>query len=324
LVEQKDCHKPIREKSNQFGPLEIPQVDNFTPPNSENDDGDTILCVCGATEVVPGDGKELIECGECKIWQHTDCIDYLCHQCSERAQQIAAEHITRHVRTDSSTEQDAPSNLRLRSAIIRIEELQEILVGKEKKLQESQHTVDELNRDIWQLKTAKEQRERHSGTSIEEEMVRQQKQVQILRNELQARRRLGTFTMLPPTPRNQAATTEINNGFNDAYSSSHQIFAHLDIELFPVIPQLDHHLDLLRLAQRVFVSGADGTLLSQDIDLSEFDPAALLRALTTAALQNWVFESDFPKFDNESSTILAAYRNILASQGNITIVTLKI
>jgi hypothetical protein len=155
-------------------------------------------------------------------------------------------------------------------------------------------------------------------------MVRQQKQVQILRNELQARRRLGTFTMLPPTPRNQAATTEINNGFNDAYSSSHQIFAHLDIELFPVIPQLDHHLDLLRLAQRVFVSGADGTLLSQDIDLSEFDPAALLRALTTAALQNWVFESDFPKFDNESSTILAAYRNILASQGNITIVTLKI
>jgi hypothetical protein len=320
--ERPDVHRPIHEISTPLSRLETSHFDNLILEDSRKDElcrDKPIRCVCEVTEVVPDSGKGMIECNQCKVWQHTECAKYLCHQCSGCAQQKAAEPVTRHIgsQTNFSTETDEASDPRLQSAIIRIEELQESLVDSEKELQESLKVVKELNRDIHQLDIARKQRDEQYGGPIEEQMVKQQKQVYDLRNELQARQRLGTFTILSRSSRHQGAATEIKSGFEDTYNNSSQIFQCLDIDVFPFIPQLDQNESLLGLTERLCGLRTDGFITSKE-ELSKFDPTVLLRALTTAALQEWVFESDFPKFDSESSITLAVYRNLLANQGKKT------
>lgn len=311
----------IREISIPTTPLETQHFDTSLPPDGKTDevhDGDIVRCICGATEAVHGDGKELIECSHCKSWQHTECIKYFCHQCIDGPQQPATEPVLRHIgsQTDSNTETERESDPRLQSAILTIQGLQESLNKRERELQESQQLAEELNRDMHYMEMARKARAEQYGKPIEVQLMHHQKQVRDLHNELNARSRLGTFTALSSAARHHGATKDLKRGFEDIYSKSRQVFHRLDLDVFPFIPPVNHHTDLLALAQRVFEAGRNDSLLPPDIELSNFDPIVLIRALTSAALQEWVFESDFPKFDTELSVILAAYRDLLANQGN--------
>jgi hypothetical protein len=200
--------------------------------------------------------------------------------------------------------------------MVKIQELEENLVDKKRELQESQDLVVDLNRDVHYLNMARKQREEQYGSTIEEQIVKLQKQVHNLVNELQARRRLGTFTRLSPVSHHQGAKTNIKNSFEDAYSTSNMIFRGLEIEEFPFTPELQMHEKLLGLVRRIAGLRTNSVSQLQDRDLLSVDPVALLRSLSTAALQAWVFETDFPNFESDSSSTLAAYRDLLASQGN--------
>ena len=60
--------------------------------NSAISEGWAVRCTCGATE---DDGQDMVECGACKIWQHTRCVlgpraklakdaAFLCTWCQEK------------------------------------------------------------------------------------------------------------------------------------------------------------------------------------------------------------------------------------------------
>jgi hypothetical protein len=175
--------------------------------------------------------------------------------------------------------------------------------------------VEALNRDIHYLKMAQNQGDEEHGSSTEL-LVKQKKQIHNLLNDLKARRRLGTFTALPAASRSHGPTRDIKAGFVEACHSSHMIFLQLEVKQLACIPQLHLHENLLGLARRIAGSRHLPALQLQDGTFWNAEPVVLLRSLSTAALQEWVFEADFPNFEDESSITLAAYRNILANQGN--------
>lgn len=321
LDRQQNGYSSSREISIPFGPLETEDSETCLSVHSKKDsihDVRTIRCICGATEATQDDGNELIECNQCKILQHTECIKYLCQECTECAEQTVAESSRRSSvpQIDSSTKTDYLVDPRLELAVANIQELEQSLTDKERELQECRQNVADLEQDIHYLHEARKQRDEKSGSSIEEHMGRLQKRVHILEIELRARHRLGTFTKLPPESRYQGAGIDIKSSFEYLYHNNNMIFRGIEIEKFPFIPQLQSHDRLLGLAERIVGSQVDSVLQLQEEDFLSISPVVLLRSLTTAALQRWVFETDFPSFASDSSTTLAVYRDLLVRQGN--------
>lgn len=316
-LDERNGSNASREKSLPFGPLSTEDSDSHL--SIQDKEGD-VQDEHDGNEVLSSVGNELVECKQGNTSPQHKRMSYVCQKCIESARPIVAGAVTQRVgfRVDSSTETDTFVDPRLHSAINKISELQGELAKRETELQESQHFVEELNRDLHYLKMANRQRDGQYGPSIEEEMARLQQQVHDLRNELQARRRLGTFTALPPASRYQSTATGVENGFEDIYSNIRSIFRDLDYQVLPFIPSLDQHKGILKLAQTIVQPRQDSALLLQDRALFSVDPVVIFRALTTAALHNWVFVTDFPRFENDSSVTLHAYRDLLATQGTST------
>ena len=319
LDRQPNGHDSSREMSIPFGPLETEDSESCLSVHSKKDsihDVRTIRCICGATQANQDDGKELIACNQCKISQHTACVKYLCQECTKCAQKTVAEPSTRSSipQIDSSTETDDLVDPRLQFAVANVQELEESLADKERELQESRQKVVDLEQDIHFLNEARKQRDEQNGPSIEEHMVRLQKQVHNLNNDLRARHRLGTFTKLTPESRYQGARIDIKSSFEDVYHSNNMIFRGMEIEEFPFIPQLQSQLQ--GLVEMIVGSQVDSVAQLQEGYFLSINPVVLLRSLATAALQRWVFETDFPSFASDSSTTLAVYRDLLVRQGN--------
>ena len=319
LDRQPNGHDSSREMSIPFGPLETEDSESCLSVHSKKDsihDVRTIRCICGATQANQDDGNELIACNQCKISQHTACVKYLCQECTKCAQKTVAEPSTRSSipQIDSSTETDDLVDPRLQFAVANVQELEESLADKERELQESRQKVVDLEQDIHFLNEARKQRDEQNGPSIEEHMVRLQKQVHNLNNDLRARHRLGTFTKLTPESRYQGARIDIKSSFEDVYHSNNMIFRGMEIEEFPFIPQLQSQLQ--GLVEMIVGSQVDSVAQLQEGYFLSINPVVLLRSLATAALQRWVFETDFPSFASDSSTTLAVYRDLLVRQGN--------
>ena len=264
----------------------------------------------------------MVECKQCKVCHPARCLQYLCQECIESGQQNVEAPETQNStnRVESSTETDNYIDPRLQCAVLKISDLQESLLVRERELEESEQNVQELNQEIHYLKMAQKHRDEQYGSSVEELLAIQLKKVHNLSNDLQARHRLGTFTTLLPASRFPETGTKVETGFEEAYHNCHMIFQRLDIKQFPIIPQLHSHESLSGLTRRVTGSRQDLAPPHQDQDLSGVEPVALLRSLSTAALQEWVFESNFPSFGDDSSTTLAAYRELLANQGRHAVV----
>ena len=320
LDRQPNGHDSSREMSIPFGPLETEDSESCLSVHSKKDsihDLRTIRCICGATEANQDDGKELIACNQCKISQHTACVKYLCQECTKCAQQTVAEPPTRSSvpQIDSSTETDDLVDPQLQFAVDIIQELEGSLADKERELQESRQKVADLEQDIHFLNEARKQRDEQNGPSVEEHIERLQKQVHNLNIDLRARHRLGTFTKLTPESRYQGVWIDIKSSFDYVYHSNNMIFRGMEIEEFPFIPQLQFHKRLLGLAEFIAGSQVDSVAQLQEGYFLSINPVVLLRSLATAALQRWVFETDFPSFASDSSTTLAVYRDLLVRQG---------
>ncbi|CCG81180.1 Predicted protein [Taphrina deformans PYCC 5710] len=66
------------------------QTDHLVEDQQENAD-DRIRCVCGQTEEVEDEDKDFVQCDQCSVWQHNQCVglpseipeneDYFCERC---------------------------------------------------------------------------------------------------------------------------------------------------------------------------------------------------------------------------------------------------
>lgn len=79
---------PVSEKdynmeSSSVGLGELPSGEGEMPEEeSEYEDGESVLCLCGAVESQPGDS--LVLCERCEVWQHIKCSGY----CEEKDGEI--------------------------------------------------------------------------------------------------------------------------------------------------------------------------------------------------------------------------------------------
>jgi hypothetical protein len=149
-------------------------------------------------------------------------------------------------------------------------------------------------------------------------LFRQQKANMTLRKELIESQRVAKFIQNPngnvfPRPPSDG---QIQNDFDYIRSRSKITFQFND-ELVPRIPEnFDLAFDTEQLLRRVF-HGEQGSDIPLKMILNRarcIEPQILVRTMITAALQGWVFESDWPNFNRINLRLLHMYRMYLRKQ----------
>jgi hypothetical protein len=315
LDEQQDDDEILVSDSDVANGIELPEVGpqaSHTDLVHENGSKYPISCICGATQEVKGDKGRWILCDGCHVWQHDRCVDYLCDQCVPKPEPKAPVN-------DIGTQHEIPNNvlmpgpdIRLQGAILEIEELRDQLAEKKNELQYEKENVKALEEENGRLNAAKMERDKKHAWSIEATLEGHLKTINELHKELRDRDRLGKFAKQTADSRHRFGQTPVGAGFKKVYTLSKQLCRN-DGEELPFIPILDQHKTLGDLA---CMSLGPTELNDASRKLSKLSPQAAVRALTTAALREWVFETDFPKFDHGLSPFLNSYRECIAKQGN--------
>jgi hypothetical protein len=264
-----------------------------------------IRCICGATEEIAAKHEDWIECERCQVWQHTKCVEYLCDRCLPNVRKVSHDGVD--AKATSSDQED----VRLKGAISEIETLREQLRGKEADLKDEQWTGEQKAKEISRMKTASKQRDSQQSWPMEDVIAGHLKKINDLRIELDNRDRLSTFARLKMDSRKRCAQRQIDNQFDQIHRDSQQIMCGHDDDRLPFTPDLQKNNTLQDLISKVLEGG--GT--QPKANLQNISPQALIRALTTAVLKDWVFETDFPKFGNESSKMLSQYRTSILEHG---------
>lgn len=205
----------------------------------------------------------------------------------------------------------------LESARDKIEELEEDLLDLKQELSDRDASVADLRKEMSSLREAQKQRDGQAGCPIEELMEQNVKLGNRLKADLLIRDEGSKFINLTAKSREWFGSTKIDRGFEDVYGQSRQTFCRCENETVPFIPFLAKYEDLRKLVSKCLkLSTEDATQLQEAISqLSKLSPEAVVRALITSALAEWVFETDFPRFDDGPSEILSKYRELLATQG---------
>jgi hypothetical protein len=231
----------------------------------------------------------------------------------------ACEELSPSILHSSINAKESPSRIdtRLENARDKIRDLDEDLQVARADIREREENVASLEREVLSLQAARKKRDEQSEFPIEESIERNLKLEKRLLADLKMREEGNKFTTLSGASREWFGTTKMDEGFCDVYGESRQALCRHDNETIPFIPSLDGHEDLRRLVTKCFSLSNGVSKHSQDAmsKLSTFSPEAIVRALITCALAEWVFETDFPKFDDGQSEVLTKYRELLVKQG---------
>lgn len=206
------------------------------------------------------------------------------------------------------------------TAVAEIELLREQLRQKDLELVDKDEDVRMANSRASDLESAQRQRDRQEGDFVSL-LIQKDQSIQALHWELKERHFLGTFTKRIPSCEKffgeENGGTNVVRGFRHIYSASKQILCRYEGSISATIRLSDQYRDL-----RLLVCKGLGLDLERpfDIDKSVFDVSklnfqAVGRALVTSAFREWVFETDFPTFDDGNSKVLLKYREHLAKQG---------
>jgi hypothetical protein len=322
---QQDDDREIK-RSVEAGCIEGRQPQNKTLADNQEHENDDVRCVCGAKEL-PESRRDWIACDKCKIWHHTACIfpqlKYSCEQCESPLHSNALRRDiglqTEKLEIEAKREEDP----RLSSALTEIRSLQEMLSERERRLKEAKKSLEDLESEVSLLKFARQERDKKLQWPIEELVAGYEKHVADLNTELHDRSLLERFTKMNTTSPDIFRKTVIESGFKDAYSRSRQILCRQDSPKLPYISSLEQDEKLCLLVFKILGPGVTPEKAIQI--LSKVNPHAVVRAVTTSALCEWVFETEFPSpFDGEASAVLAKYREHLGRQGNTDCLTPKL
>jgi hypothetical protein len=299
----RDALAPSDEHSREY------QNDEVSTTRGDARDGtptkNAIRCICGATEEIADNKEDWIECGRCQVWQHTKCVQYFCERCLPSVSKLS------HDGVNAKDANSSQGDTRLKGAISEIETLREELLGKEADLKDEQWAVEQKSKEISRLETAKKDRDLKHSWPMEDVTASHLKEMNDLRIQLHKRQHLTTFASLKADSRKQKAEGQIDKQFDQIYRDSQQIMCGHDDERLPFTPELQENATLEDLISKVLEAGAPQTRAN----LQSISPQALVRALTTAVIRDWVFETDFPKFGDVPSRTLSEYRTSILQQG---------
>jgi hypothetical protein len=209
------------------------------------------------------------------------------------------------------------SDTRFSNAKEKINDLEEEMLELKRDLSDRDTAIIALERQIASLRAAQKVRDEQSGLPIEKMIHRYFNKEKRLLAELKIREDGSKFTSLTSNSREWFGSTKLDEGFCDVYSQSRQTLCRHDTETMPFVPALVKHDDLRKLISRCLATSAEAPEHLQEgmHRLSGFSLEAVVRSLITSALAEWVFDTDFPNFENHSSEVLTKYRELLATQG---------
>jgi hypothetical protein len=259
------------------------------------------------------------DCEKCQVLQPIRDLKYLCKGCfSDQRPQNSGTPTT----PDPSQAQvtGRQNDARLEGAKAQIIVLEEQLLEKEEYLNMERNALKAKEREASLLVTAARQRDSCHSWPREKVITDYLEKVNDLNLRLDKREHWGTFTNLKSTSRERFATKINDLRFQDIYSYARDIPFRHNYDTLPFIPSLEHQTALKTLV--CIVLGGEkidppdlGQVQTSFKSFSRFSPKAIIRALASSALQAWVFETDFPQFDDNYSEILNHYRASLLEQG---------
>lgn len=211
-------------------------------------------------------------------------------------------------------------DVQLRNAIEKIDDLEEERLDLKLDLSYRDAEIKSLKREIASLRDSQRERDELSGVPIEQLMERTLNLEKKLLANLKAREHGAKFTTLTTSSREWFGSTKVDEGFCDTHSQSRQTLCRQENETVPFVPDLDKQDDLRSLVCRCLTISAETPkeLKEATRKLFRLSSEVVVRSLITSALAEWVFDTDFPKFDDGSSDVLEKYRELLVMQGEHT------
>lgn len=239
-------------------------------------------------------------------------------QCNPQCAGIQSDELEGSTFSDNQTKgTDANGCPQFSEAITEIEDLRNQLRQNAASFCRYDTVIKELHEQIADLKSAQHQRDRYSSVPFEAFIAQKDKYIRSIKDQLQDRQNLATFARLPLASCVRLAKECTTDGFRNLYFESQQVLLEYSRKKRFFAPDLDHHHDLQLLVHSLGLrqelpNQSTGNTVSTILKLG---PQAFIRALTNTALREWVFATDFPRFDTDSSKLLAKYREHLAIQG---------
>lgn len=142
-------------------------------------------------------------------------------------------------------------------------------------------------------------------------------QISILQQKLTASQSAGRFITSSDDPFVGVTEEEVKTRIGDIERDIDEII-HLSSQLLPSIPANTGDVaDSEWMLRRSLGLNSQSNISLESLleKFSRISPRSVLRTLVAAAVCEWIFESDFPNFEEEGSRILAKYREHLALQG---------
>jgi hypothetical protein len=205
---------------------------------------------------------------------------------------------------------------RLDEAVADIKILRHKLIKNESELQDQNNKLERVKfqRDL--LESAQKERDLSRGEPIEAFALRKDQYIDKIVKELNDRERLGAFTTFSQISSASRTRKSIQEGFKEIYFNSQTISCQYDRDRPFFVPSFEKYNELRLLVCKGLDMDPQKTI--RDIDskaqLSKLAPQAIIRALTTSALREWIFEDDFPSFGNVTE-LFAKYRESIAKLG---------
>jgi len=275
------------------------------------------------TQLKPSSDKRKLEaevvpdkvCDGCQVRLPTRKLKHFCEHCSHNRLQTLNQPI---LPDDLQTQVIGQRNDgRLQSAHSKIAILEEQLREKEDALKMENEALKAKEQEVSFVNAAARKRDSFLSWPMEKVIADHLKEIKKLNLQLNNRSSWGTFTNLKSTSGDRFSTRHADDCFQALYAQAEDIPLYHDSDTKLLTPPLEQHAALKRLVHRI--------LRENNVDLVQeksafakillLAPRAFIRSLTNAALQDWVFETDFPLFDDERSIILRNYRIALLEQG---------
>lgn len=184
---------------------------------------------------------------------------------------------------------------------------------------EQTETIASLKTDNDLLLDVQRELTKHHDWSSDDLSTHHHQVRKALHRQIRSQNFLGTFTQLSSTSRRRSTTEPLETGIRKVFWLTQQTFCPYGNITTPFIQSLGQHESLRVLVCKVLGLHDSGTHVLDKARrlLSKLSIQPAMRALTGAAVREWVFESDIPIF--EAGRGLQYYRECLRGNRGMVI-----
>ncbi|KAG9238926.1 hypothetical protein BJ875DRAFT_529239 [Amylocarpus encephaloides] len=215
-----------------------------------------------------------------------------------------------------STPTDGP---RLKSALDRINQLEEKLLLQRREFGQVQERKDTLEKELRTVKRVYETTQKH----LHETLLQKETKIEDLLDQIKGCARISGFYQpkLSSTPRRNL-NVSMTKGFGEIFRLSEDATVRCGQDRLILMGSMHKHHDLQELLCHA-LNQTDEKIMRAALKTASKVPRSLVRALTSVALQRWVFETDLPLRQVGDYPILCLYRQILRLDSKDGAITVK-